>query len=215
MAEFWIEDGQTMVLIGDSITDCGRSDAEAPLGNGYVRMFIELVTAYYPERRIQFLNKGIGGNRVTDLRDRWKDDVLYHKPDRLSIMVGINDLHTYVGDAPGAVSPERFAETYDELLERTLTELGCKVVLITPFYISTDYSTETFRGQVLSLMPQYVETVKALSQKHGTILVDMQAVFQQHLQYRDADCFCPEPVHPHHSGHMVIAAELFRALMGG
>ena len=38
MSQYWIEDGQTLLFIGDSITDCGRRGAEAPLGNGDVRL---------------------------------------------------------------------------------------------------------------------------------------------------------------------------------
>ncbi|MDE2704272.1 MAG: GDSL family lipase, partial [Gemmatimonadota bacterium] len=70
MSQYWIEDGQTLLFIGDSITDCGRRGAEAPLGNGYVRLFTELATARFSERRVRYINKGIGGNRVTDLADR-------------------------------------------------------------------------------------------------------------------------------------------------
>ncbi|MBT4141346.1 MAG: GDSL family lipase, partial [Candidatus Latescibacteria bacterium] len=66
MSDFWIEDGETMLFIGDSITDCGRRGGDAPFGSGYVRFFTELATAEYPERNIRFINKGIGGNRVTN-----------------------------------------------------------------------------------------------------------------------------------------------------
>jgi len=45
---FLLQDGQTVVFIGDSITDCGRRDVAAPLGNGYVRFIAELITIRYP-----------------------------------------------------------------------------------------------------------------------------------------------------------------------
>ena len=61
-----------------------------------MRLFTELATARFPERRVRYINKGIGGNRVTDLADRWQDDVLYHRPDRLSVKIGINDLHSHL-----------------------------------------------------------------------------------------------------------------------
>ena len=66
----WFEEGTTMLFIGDSITDCGRRGAEAPLGSGYVRTFTELVTSRWPERNVSWINKGISGNRVSDLRER-------------------------------------------------------------------------------------------------------------------------------------------------
>ena len=71
MGELCVKDKQTILFIGNSITDCGRRDAAAPLGNGYVRFFSELAMAYYPERDIRYINTGIGGNRITDLKSSW------------------------------------------------------------------------------------------------------------------------------------------------
>lgn len=209
---FWIEDGETMLFIGDSITDCGRRAEAAPLGDGYVRLFAELTTAAHPERRIRYVNKGIGGNRVTDLQDRWTDDVLYHQPDRLSLKIGINDLHSVLRDDPDAVPPERFEEVYDAVLERTRRALNCPIVLITPFYISVETTADSFRRQVLDLIPAYIEVVERMSAKFGTRLVRLHDVFREQLRYRDSDTFCPEPVHPNGAGHLVIAHALFDAL---
>ena len=202
----WFENDTTFLFIGDSITDCGRRGAEAPLGAGYVRSVTELVTGRYPDRQIRWINKGIGGHKVSDLRERWRDDVLYHKPDRLSIKIGINDLHTHLRASPEGVSPERFAELYDEILGITRDELGqLPIVLLTPFYISTERGSDTMRGRVQELLPSYIDTVVSMSQKYETRLVQLHDVFQRHLQYRDADTFCPEPVHPNHTGHTIIA----------
>ncbi|MBT3341626.1 MAG: SGNH/GDSL hydrolase family protein [Gemmatimonadetes bacterium] len=202
----WFENDTTFLFIGDSITDCGRRGAEAPLGAGYVRSVTELVTGRYPDRQIRWINKGIGGHKVSDLRERWRDDVLYHKPDRLSIKIGINDLHTHLRASPEGVSPERFAELYDEILGITRDELGqLPIVLLTPFYISTERGSDTMRGRVQELLPSYIDTVVSMSQKYDTRLVQLHDVFQRHLQYRDADTFCPEPVHPNHTGHTIIA----------
>ena len=140
MSDFWVQDGETMLFIGDSITDCGRRAAEAPLGNGYVRAFTEIVTAQFPERKIAYINRGIGGNRVTHLHERWREDVIDHAPDKLSIKIGINDLHSVLRQAEDAVPPARFEELYDAILDATQREIGCPIVLITPFYISTDTS---------------------------------------------------------------------------
>jgi lysophospholipase L1-like esterase len=208
----WLQDDTTMLFIGDSITDCGRRGAEAPLGSGYVRTFTELVTARWPERRIRWINKGIGGNKVSDLHLRWRDDVLFHRPDRLSVKIGINDLHTSVRGAPEGVDPGLFERLYDEILATTKAELGCPVVLITPFYISRDTSGQTFRSQVLDLLPRYIEVVERMSDKYDTRLLRLHDVFQQQLEHRDAETFCPEPVHPNHTGHTVIAEHLLQTL---
>jgi lysophospholipase L1-like esterase len=212
MSDTFLQDGQTVLFIGDSITDCGRRAAERPLGSGYVRMFTELATARWPARQVAYINKGIGGNRITDLKNRWRDDVLYHKPDRLSIKIGINDLHSVLRGAEDAVTPEIFADIFDELLALTQKELDCPVVLLTPFYISTDRDGNSMRAAVLELLPRYIETVEAMSKKYGTRLVNLHEIFQEQLKYRDADTFCPEPVHPNHSGHIVMAQALMEAV---
>jgi lysophospholipase L1-like esterase len=212
MSDFWIQDGETMLFIGDSITDCGRYAAAPPLGNGYVRFFADLVTARYPERKIRWMNRGIGGHRVTNLRDRWQDDVLYHKPDRLAVKIGINDLHSHLLKMPDAVDPERFRKVYDEVLDLTRRELDCPVLLITPFYISTETRGDTVRGQVLDLLERYIDTVVAMSEKYDTRLVRLQDVFRKQLQHRDPDAFCPEPVHPNGTGHLVIAQAILEEL---
>ena len=205
MGNFWIEDGETALFIGDSITDCGRRDANAPLGDGYVCMVAELATAQFPDRKIRYLNKGIGGNTILDLRERWVEDVLEHRPDRLAIKIGINDLHQHLAGGERAVSPEHFAQVYEELLEHTGRELGCPLLLITPFYISVDGAENPNGAQVLELLPRYIETVERMSDRYGTHLVRSHDLFQRQLRHREAAGFCPEPVHPNHAGHIVIA----------
>ena len=200
-----MQDGQTLLFIGDSITDCGRRGAEAPLGSGYVKIATEMITARYPDREIRYINKGIGGNKVTDLKERWQDDVEFHKPDWLSIKIGINDMHSHLNQVPGAVSPELFERTYDHILSETSGSVGCPVLLISPFYISPDRTDATNRNSVLELLPEYIDVVKRMSEKYATRLILMHDIFQNHLAYRDADAFCPEPVHPHHAGHLIIA----------
>jgi len=212
VAELWVGDGQKLLFIGDSITDCGRRGPDAPLGSGYVRMTCEQIIARWPERAITFINKGIGGNKVTDLQARWHDDVLANEPDRLTIMIGINDLHSHLRGGPDGVSPELFAEQYERLLGRTAAALACPMILLTPFYISRDTGPDSFRGRVLEIMPRYLETVERLSARYGTRLVRLHEIFQHQLRYRDADTFCPEPVHPNHTGHMIIAQALLEAM---
>ena len=80
MGKLCVKDGQKFLFIGDSITDCGRRAAERPYGNGYVSLFIELQRWMFPRVQVEYVNKGIGGNTVLDLRARWADDVLRVEP---------------------------------------------------------------------------------------------------------------------------------------
>ena len=208
-----IKDGQTVLFIGDSITDCGRRDAAAPLGNGYVKLFADLAVAREPAKSLSIINKGIGGDVVTGLRNRWKDDVLVHDPDWLSVKIGINDLSRTLCKSPEPVPPSLYREAYDEILSRTAAACPkCRVLLIQPFYISVEDHPDALRKRVLDLMPKYMNVVTRMSRKYGTRIVKTHAMFQRLLRYHDANTFCPEPVHPHRIGHMAIAEAVYATL---
>lgn len=204
---------EKLLFIGDSITDCGRRGAGRPLGEGYVKLFNDLASIREPAKRLTIINKGISGDRVTGLRNRWHDDVLRHRPDWLSIKIGINDLHSVLRNDPDGVPPKRFAEAYEDILTRTRDALPrCRILLIDPFYISTETSKNSFRRSVLELLPQYVAVVDRLSRRFHTRRVRTHEIFQGLLKHRDPDTWCPEPVHPNPVGHLVIAEAVYTAL---
>ena len=208
-----IKSGETILFIGDSITDCGRRAAAAPLGNGYVKLFTDMVIIREPETAITVINKGIGGDVVTGLQTRWQDDVLRNSPDWLSIKIGINDLHRTLRQSPEPVPPELYREAYEDILSRTRSALPeCRILLIDPFYISTEISPTSFRSTVLKVIPEYIDIVHDFSEKYETLLVKTHEVFQRLLKTHEPDIFCPEPVHPNLTGHMVIAEAVYAAL---
>ena len=209
---FLVRDGQVVVFIGDSITDCGRRDVAPPLGSGYVKFIAELIAIRYPFLSVTIINKGIGGNTVADLRERWHDDVLVLKPDWLSVLIGINDVHRTLRDEPTAVPPDRYEQLYRECLMLTKERTNAQLVLMEPFYISTDTETNSWRTQVLRALDDYRKVVKQLANEFGAIFVPLHDLFQEQLRYRPADMFCPEPVHPNPFGHLLIAHAWLKAM---
>ncbi|MCD6404999.1 MAG: SGNH/GDSL hydrolase family protein [Planctomycetes bacterium] len=208
-----IRNNQTILFIGDSITDCGRRAAERPLGNGYVKIFADMVTVREPAKKITIINKGISGDRITGLRNRWSDDVLRHKPNWLSVKIGINDLHSVLLQREEPVTPELFREAYDDILSRTKRRLPrCRILLVDPFYLSIEKSRSSFRKEVLDLLPQYLRVVHQMSTKYKTRLVRTHDLFQKLLRKHEADTFCAEPVHPNLTGHLAIAEAVYSAL---
>ncbi|MFH1616050.1 MAG: SGNH/GDSL hydrolase family protein [Planctomycetota bacterium] len=208
-----IKNNESILFIGDSITDCGRRDVNRPLGNGYVKFFNDFMIVREPAKRITIINKGIGGNTIKDLQNRWYDDVLRHKPDWLSIKIGINDLHRYMANTPEGVSPEKFMASYDDILSQIKKKIpNCKILLIDPFYISNEKSKTSIRHDVLNLIPEYISVVRNMHQKYRTRRVETHALFSKLLKYYESDTFCPEPVHPNCTGHLVIAEAVYSAL---
>ncbi|MDD2486233.1 MAG: SGNH/GDSL hydrolase family protein [bacterium] len=207
-----IKDGQKFLFTGDSITDCGRRGENYPLGNGYVKTFADKVTARFPELKVEHINKGIGGNTIKDLQNRWHDDAVALQPDWLSILVGINDLYRVLQGGPEAVSPEQYRKIYDVLLSAIVPSLTGGVILMEPFYISCDDTGIGMRSRVLEMLPEYIDVVHEMHRKYDTLLIRTHEIFQRQLSFRHPDIFCPEPVHPNQAGHTVIAEALFDAL---
>ena len=155
-----------LVMIGDSITDCGRARpvGEGPnggLGSGYVSLVDSLLGAARPDLGVCVLNTGISGHTVRDLAARWQGDVLNLKPDWLSVMIGTNDVWRQFDNParPEAhVYMEEYEHTLDALVARTLPTLA-GLVLMTPFYVQPD-RTDPMRV----LMDRYGQTVKAVAQ---------------------------------------------------
>jgi len=210
---FCILDGQTVVFIGDSITDCGRRAEHAPYGAGYVRFLVDLITARCPERRITFHDRGIGGDTVTGLQGRWEEDVLALKPDLVSILLGINDLHLHFkDDGARGIALGVYRETYRSVLDLTKSKGAADLVLMGSFYISTCNEGGSKEAKVLRRIGRYTEVVADMAAEFRASHIPLHEAFQRHLRQRPADVFCGEPVHSNPTGHMVIAEEWLRAV---
>ena len=178
-----------------------------------MRLFNDLLIIREPQKKISVINKGIGGDFVTGLQNRWSDDVLRHRPDWLSVMIGINDLLSVIRGTSSAVKPEIFAEAYNNILSRTKKQLpNCQILLFEPFYISGDTANTSFRNQVLDFIPEYIGVVQAMSRRYKTRLVKTHMIFAKVLEHYEADTFCLEPVHPNVTGHIMIAEAFYTAI---
>jgi len=203
-----------LLMIGDSITDCerqrpvgeGRPDT---LGNGYVALVNAMLQAAHPELQIRVVNMGISGNTVRDLKARWESDVMAHRPDWVSVMIGINDVWRQF-DTPLVperhVYPDEYEATLDELVRRTLPHVK-GMVLMTPFYI------EPHRGDPMrAMMDRYGAIVRKTAERHGTLFADTQAAFDRLLEHHYPGAVAHDRVHPNLIGHYVLARTFLGAL---
>jgi lysophospholipase L1-like esterase len=68
---------------GDSITDGNRTrdnDWNHVMGHGYACLLASRLWYDHPDKKFHFYNRGISGNKVTDLAARWQTDTLALKP---------------------------------------------------------------------------------------------------------------------------------------
>ena len=203
-----------LLMIGDSITDCGRAYpvAEGPgdvLGTGYVSLVNACLTAAQPGAGIRVVNMGVNGNTVRDLAARWDSDVIELKPDWLSIMIGINDVWRQFDGWPEWESPvdlEEYSQTLDKLIRKTKPLLK-GLVLMTPYLIEPNRS-DPMRAR----MDEYGAVVKDLAGQYRAILVDTQAAFDEVLTELDPMMLAADRVHPNLSGHMILARAFLKAV---
>lgn len=202
-----LEKNDKLIMIGDSITDCGRGRPAGeglfdPYGSGYVNMVKALLDARYPELAIRVINKGNSGNTVRDLTNRWQEDVLDLKPDWLSIMIGINDVWRQF-DSPKMTEIHVGIEEYESALEKlivsTLPTLK-GLVLVTPYFIEPNLS-DPMRVR----MDEYGAVVKALAAKYDALLVDTQKGFDHMLTFMHPMALAWDRIHPNSSGHAKLA----------
>lgn len=194
----------TILLTGDSITDCGRDrDDVSSLGNGYAA----LVASALPDEQV--INTGIGGNRVKDLQARWEADVLAHDPAVLSIMIGINDTWRRY-DSGDPTSAENYESGYRDILTRSRSAGIEQIVLIEPFLLPVREEQWSWRED---LDPK-IQVVRRLAAEFGTDYLATDGPLAEVGARTGAEALAHDGVHLTEAGHRFLAdrwLELYQA----
>lgn len=196
-----MEMGKRIVFIGDSITDSGRREDPDQIGTGYVRIIHDYLKVTYPTKQLNILNRGIGGDRVTDLASRWNEDVIALNPTIVSISIGINDVWRQV-DRPeiDQVYPVQFEQVYAKLLEQIKAKTNARIILMEPTLIQEDIHSE---GNV-KLIP-YVAIIHRLAEKYQAVVVPTHEVFINYIKSNRNYKLTTDGVHMNTAGNMLMA----------
>lgn len=206
-----IDPGSKILFTGDSITDCGSSLSEDInfLGHGYPVFIASLLGARYPGYELSFINSGVTGNRAADLAERWQRDVINHKPDLLSVLVGINDVGARYSDHT-ACSAMEFSCIYRELLEQTRRDLPqTRIVLMEPFLLPMHADQRNWRAD---LDPK-IQAVRDLAEEFSCILIPLDGIFAAAASRRERSFWVKDGVHPTPAGHALIAESWIRNVL--
>lgn len=195
-----------LLFFGDSITDAQRNrDIDYFLGNGYVTIIAGNIGYEYPGQ-YEFINRGISGNRIVDLYERIKIDCLNHKPDYITIFVGVNDVLHEAAHKNG-VGNEKFYKIYKMLLEEILEELpNVKIILIEPF-VYKDPETEYALSFILSEVPKRAEMVRKLAKEFDIPCISIKEKLDEKISKANQKYYVKDGVHPTTMGHGIIAKE--------
>ena len=194
---------------GDSITDCGRKRESITcnnidqLGAGYALFTATALLAKQADKQPKIYNRGISGNKVFQLRERWEIDTLAFMPDVLSILIGVNDFwHTLNGSYKGTV--QIYENDLRNLLSYTKEKLPkLQLVLCEPFALSggSAISDEVWFPK----FNDYRVSLKKLAGEFDAVFVPFQAAFDEAIKKAPAPYWSADGVHPDLPGRQLMA----------
>lgn len=200
-----LQDGETIVFLGDSITQQGAGE------KGYVTLFRQAIEKSRPDSGIKVIGAGIGGNKVPNLEARLEKDVLAHKPNVVVIYIGINDVwHSTRGQGTEIGT----FETGLRSLIKRCTDAGARVILSTPSVIDEKHDGSNALDKMLD---EYAAVSRKVAMETGTTLLDLRAAFIANLkEYNTANeprgILTGDGVHLNDAGNRFVAVRMLEAV---
>jgi lysophospholipase L1-like esterase len=203
-----INKNDVILFQGDSITDAGRKREETDantggaLGGGYAFMAGSELLYQHADKNLKVYNKGISGNKVYQLAERWEADCLALKPNVLSLLIGVNDFwHTLTHNYKGTA--ETYRKDLDALLDGTKKALpGVKLVIGEPFAVK---GIKAVDDKWYPTFDAYRRSARELAAKHGAAFIPYQTVFDKAQQKAPGVYWTHDGVHPSVAGSQLMA----------
>ena len=193
---------RSIVFLGDSITHQGR----------YLRFLAEHFAASAPGSGVRLWNAGVGGDRTDLCLARLARDVDAHRPERIMVLLGMNDC---MDDAARAAFESHFAALAARL-KRTNPQAAFLWATPTPY----DSEVEASAGdgphpERAAALERYAAFIRAWQKREGGTLVDFHSpmvAFNRAAQKDDpAFSLCgPDRVHPQEPGGYFMARVFLR-----
>jgi lysophospholipase L1-like esterase len=207
---------QIILFQGDSITDGARSRNEDPsnrLGHSYAYIIAAKISHDLAENQPVFINRGVSGDRVSDLYARWNEDAISIKPDLISILIGVNDAWRSMNGEPSGVT-DRFERAYRHILEETKEVLpATRIVLCEPFILNTGVPAVNWDSWN-ELLNTYQKTVRKLAETFGTLFIPIQEALNQACERAEPAYWLWDGVHPTPAGNELIARQWLSVVKG-
>jgi lysophospholipase L1-like esterase len=209
-----IAPGETILFQGDSITDAGRNkndlaaNSQPALGGGYAWLAAAQLLVDRPNDQLKIYNRGISGNKVYQLADRWQADCLELKPDVLSILIGVNDYwHKHNHNYDGTL--EKYETDFRALIKRTKDALpNVKLVVCEPFVLKVGAVDDTW----FPAFDDYRAAAKRLAESIGAVFVPFQTMFDRAAKIAPPERWLRDGVHPTSDGAALMADWWLRAV---
>lgn len=210
-----VKSKNVILFQGDSITDAGRermrqhANAAGSFGSGYAFLAASKILEENPSKDLSIYNRGISGNKVFQLADRWQRDCFDLHPNILSILVGVNDYwHTLDGKYTGTV--ETYEQDYRQLLVLTKKMIpDVQLVICEPFAVlGASAVTEKWFPD----FDAYRVSSKKMADEFDAVFIPYQAIFTEALNYAPGNYWTADGVHPSMAGCSLMAEAWLKAV---
>ena len=209
--------GDVIFFQGDSITDAGRDkegknpNNQRALGSGYAFLAAADILNEFAEKDLKIYNKGISGNKVYQLAERWQTDCIDINPSVLSILIGVNDYwHKHDGKYDGTVAI--YENDFRALLKRTKAALpNVKLVICEPFALLGCKAVDQtwFPG-----FDGYRMVAKKMADEFETIFIPYHEIFAKAAKAVAPTYWTADGVHPSIAGAELMAEVWLKYVFG-
>tara|TARA_Y100001960_G_scaffold263606_1_gene285677 strand:+ start:16 stop:702 length:687 start_codon:yes stop_codon:yes gene_type:complete len=204
-----------VIFLGDSITQNAVINSED--FKGFISLLEENVN-----QNTELIGKGIGGDKVSDLLTRYRDDVIKLNPDIVFIYIGINDVwHKY--DYGTGTDIDLYENGLRQIIN-DLKENGVEIILCTPTVIGENKGEFTLVNQFKDIetmeimnndLDDYSDVIRKLSKEFDTKLLDLRKIFMQYISENNPEnkskgVLTTDGVHLNNLGSKLIADEMIR-----
>ena len=201
----------TLLFQGDSITNAFRRPEEINdayrMGNGYAFIIGSLLRATAGQAGLSVQNRGVSGDKVSDLLFRWQRDCLELRPDVLSLLIGTNDAG-HIRQKGGRLAD--FVSDYDALLAQTAAALPrCHLVLLEPFALPIDAAM----AEHCATLEPIRAHVRASAARVGATFVPLQQAFDG-IAGDHPERWIYDGIHPTAAGQWLIAQRWLEVVAG-
>ncbi|MDN6161761.1 MAG: SGNH/GDSL hydrolase family protein [Atopostipes sp.] len=210
--EIKINEKDRILFIGDSITDVGRSrNFDGDLGKGFPFLIAAELFNRYPKAELEILNRGVGGDTLVQLKNRWEEDCLELMPDLVTILIGINDVwQTFEKKSyPSKEVLTMFEKNYRYLLKSLAQRTDARIVLMEPFVLP--YPKDRLKWR--SHLDPRIQIIRRLAKDYHALLIPLDGILNAKGITDGYKVYTGDDgVHPTLTGHASIAKTWFNYL---
>jgi len=180
--------GQTVVWVGDSITEQGKAGTGDGVG------FTTYLEQKFPSAT--YINEGIGGNTTLDIISRMAT-LTAHNADLYVVAIGVNDIR--YNDSRGATSVAAYIANITSIYN-SLNAVGDVMFIgVWPTFWEDQFAA-LLRAETDRRMNQYNNALRDFCREHGIPFSNPNPAIRSVIDFGNVDLMISDGVHPAYTG---------------